>query len=267
MAESENSMHDSLLSLFDLSGKAAVVTGVSRGLGVSFARGLAKAGCDLVIAARTLDDLDESARELRSYGNKVVAVQADVRKPEDADAMIAKTVSEFGKIDILVNNAGISAVADAETMTPDQWQSVIDTNLTGLFFCAQAAGQRMLAQGSGKIINIASMYGIGAASYVNQASYVASKSAVLGLTRELAIEWAPRGLQVIALVPGFFRSKQTIWAFEDNRELGQKLLAKVPMGRLGKLEELEGTIVYMASSAADYMNGQAVILDGGFLAW
>ncbi len=181
--------------------------------------------------------------------------------------MIARTVSEFGRIDILVNNAGISAVADAESMTRDEWQSVIDTNLTGLFFCAQSAGRQMLKQGFGKIINIASMYGISAASYVNQVSYVASKSGVLGLTRELAAEWAPRGLQVIALVPGFFRSAQTIWAFEDNQELGRKLLAKVPMGRLGKLEELEGTIVYMASSAADYMNGQAVILDGGFLAW
>ncbi len=106
-----------------------------------------------------------------------------------------------------------------------------------------------------------------AASYVSQVSYVASKSAVLGLTRELAVEWAPRGLNVIALAPGFFRSDQTIWAFEENKELGQKLLAKVPMGRLGKLEELEGTIVYLASSAADYMNGQALILDGGFLSW
>ncbi len=260
-------MHNSLLSMFDLSGKAAVVTGVSRGLGVSFARGLAKAGCDLVIAARTAADLEDSARELREYGRKVVTFEADITKPEDAGAMIAKSVSEFGKVDILVNNAGISAVADAETMTREQWQSVIDTNLTGLFFCAQAAGRRMLAQGSGKIINIASMYAVSAASYVNQASYVASKSAVLGLTRELAIEWGPRGLQVIALVPGFFRSKQTIWAFEGNKELGEKLLAKVPMARLGKLEELEGTIVYMASSAADYMNGQPVVLDGGFLAW
>jgi NAD(P)-dependent dehydrogenase (short-subunit alcohol dehydrogenase family) len=166
-----------------------------------------------------------------------------------------------------VNNAGISAVAGAEDLTREQWQSVIDTNLTGLFLCAQSCGRVMLKQGSGRIVNIASMYGISAASYVSQASYVASKSAVLGLTRELAIEWGPRGLQVVALVPGFFRSAQTVWAFENNKELGQKLLAKVPMGRMGKLEELEGTIVYLGSSAADYMNGQSVILDGGFLAW
>jgi gluconate 5-dehydrogenase len=123
----------------------------------------------------------------------------------------------------------------------------------------------MLDQGYGKIINIASMYGISGSSYVSQASYVASKSAVLGLTRELAVEWAPRGLHVTALAPGFFRSDQTIWAFEEDKELGKKLMAKIPMGRMGKLEELETTIVYLASSASDYMNGQPLILDGGFL--
>jgi NAD(P)-dependent dehydrogenase (short-subunit alcohol dehydrogenase family) len=111
------------------------------------------------------------------------------------------------------------------------------------------------------------MYGISASSYVSQASYVTSKAGVLGLTRELAVEWAPRGLQVVALAPGFFRSDQTIWAFEQNQELGKRLLAKVPMGRMGKLEELEGTIVYLASQASDYMTGQALILDGGFLSW
>jgi len=181
--------------------------------------------------------------------------------------MVQRSVTEFGKVDILVNNAGISALADAEAMTREQWQSVIDTNLTALFFCAQSAARQMLRQGSGKIINIASMYGISASSYVSQASYVTSKAGVLGLTRELAVEWAPRGVQVVALAPGFFRSDQTSWAFEQNKELGAKLLAKVPMGRMGKLEELEGTIVYLASPASDYMTGQALILDGGFLSW
>ena len=147
-----------------------------------------------------------------------------------------------------VNNAGISAVAEAETMSSVQWQSVIDTNLTGLFYCAQSAARPMLRAGSGKIINIASMYGISASSCISQASYVASKAGVLGLTRELAVEWAPRGLNVVALAPGFFRSDQTVWAFEEDKELGKKLLAKVPMARMGKLEELEVTIVYLASA-------------------
>ncbi|MCP5118311.1 MAG: SDR family oxidoreductase [bacterium] len=260
-------MHSSLVSMFDLTGKTAIVTGASRGLGVSFARGLAKAGCNLIITARNIDNLRDVVTDLEQYGGRVVPVQADVCRAADVENMVARTVEQFGQLDLLVNNAGISAVADAERMTEDQWQSVIDTNLTGLFRCAQMAGRQMLEQGHGRIVNIASMYSISGASYVPQVSYVASKSAVLGLTRELAVEWAPRGLQVTAIVPGFYRSDQTIWAFEEDKELGAKLLAKVPMGRLGALEELEGTIVYMASSAADYMNGQAVILDGGFLSW
>ena len=260
-------MHSSLLEMFDLTGHVAVVTGASRGLGVSFARGLAKAGCDLVIAARDVEQLKDVAADLAQFGRRVVPVEADIRQRADVEATMARTVEEFGKIDVLVNNAGISAVADAEAMTDDEWQSVIDTNLTGLFTCAQQAARRMLSQGRGKIINIASMYGISASSYVSQVSYVASKAGVLGLTRELAVEWAPKGLHVVALAPGFFRSDQTVWAFEENKELGEKLLAKVPMGRMGKLEELEGTIVYLASDASGYMNGQALVLDGGFLSW
>ena len=253
--------------MFDLTGRVAVVTGASRGLGVSFARGLAKAGCDVAIAARDLAQLREVAGELEQHGRCVLPIETDICRHQDVEAMVARTVDEFGKIDILVNNAGISAVADAETMTEAQWRSVIDTNLTGLFTCAQQAARHMLQQGHGKIINIASMYGISASSYVSQASYVTSKAGVLGLTRELAVEWAPRGLHVVALAPGFFRSDQTVWAFEENKELGEKLLAKVPMGRMGKLEELEGTIVYLASEASGYMNGQALVLDGGFLSW
>lgn len=260
-------MHSSLQEMFDLTGQVAVVTGASRGLGVSFARGLAKAGCDLTIAARNVAQLRDVAAELEQYGRRVVPVETDICRREDVEAMMARTVDEFGKVDVLVNNAGISAVADAETMTDTQWQSVIDTNLTGLFTCAQQAARHMLPQGRGKIINIASMYGISASSYVSQASYVASKAGVLGVTRELAVEWAPKGLHVVALAPGFFRSDQTVWAFEENKELGEKLLAKVPMGRMGKLEELEGTIVYLASDASGYMNGQALVLDGGFLSW
>ena len=260
-------MDESLLSMFDLSGKTAVVTGVSRGLGVSFARGLAKAGCDLVIAARSLEKLKDVGRELERYGARVLCLKVDVTVVADVEEMVDRAIAEYARIDILVNNAGISAIADAERMSEDEWTSVMDTNVKGCFICAQCAGRHMLEQGRGKTINIASMYGISASSCVNQVSYVASKSAVLGLTRELAVEWAPRGLNVVALAPGFFRSDQTIWAFEEDPELGKKLLAKIPMGRMGKLEELEAAIVYLASSASDYMNGQALILDGGFLSW
>ena len=253
--------------MFALTGRVAVVTGASRGLGVSCSRGLAKAVCDVAIAARDLAQLTDVADELEQHGRRVLPIETDICRHQDVETMVAQTVEEFGKIDILVNNAGISAVADAESMTEAQWRSVIDTNLTGLFTCAQQAARHMLPRGQGKIINIASMYGISASSYVSQVSYVTSKAGVLGLTRELAVEWAPRGLHVVALAPGFFRSDQTVWAFEENKELGEKLLAKVPMGRMGKLEELEGTIVYLASEASGYMNGQALVLDGGFLSW
>jgi len=259
-------MDQTLLSVFDLTGKTAIVTGTSRGLGVAFARGLAKAGCDLAISARTVDDLRQVAGELETLGHKVVPIRADISKAADVEALIRETLRALGHIDVLVNNAGTTEVVDAENMTLEQWQRVIDTNLTGVFLCAQCVGREMLKQGHGKIINIASMYGISAASYIPLASYVASKSGVLGLTRQLAVEWAPRGLQVVALAPGFCASEQTKWAFRPGNELGAKLLAKVPMGRMGKLEELEGTIVYLASPASDYVNGQALIMDGGFLA-
>ena len=260
-------MDESLREMFDLSGKVAIVTGVSRGLGVSFSRGLAKAGCDLVIAARSFADLEKVGLTLQKYGGQVVPIEVDVTRVSDVRSMMNKTIDAYGRLDILVNNAGVSAVADAERMSEEQWTSVMDTNVKGCFLCAQEAGRHMLSQGYGKIINIASMYGISASSCVNQVSYVTSKSAVLGLTRELAVEWAPRGLNVVALAPGFYESEQTVWAFKENPELGEKLLAKVPMGRMGKLEELEATIVYLACPASDYMNGQALIIDGGFLAW
>lgn len=227
---------------------------------------LPRGGSHLTLAARNYPQLEEVASDLRQYGGQVLAVESDISNPEAVRNMVEQTVSEFGRLDVLVNNAGISAVADAEVMTREEWQAVFDTNVSGLFFCAQEAARRMLPQKSGKIINIASIYGISASSYVSQASYVASKAAVLGLTRELAVEWAPKGLHVVALAPGFFRSDQTIWAFEQNRELGEKLLAKVPMGRMGKFDELEGSIVYLASAASDYMNGQTLVIDGGFLA-
>ena len=256
-----------MMDMYDLTGKTAVVTGGSQGLGESFARGLAKAGCNLVLTARTLSKLEKVAGEMIHYGIEALPVQMDVNKREDIEAMVKIATKKFGKIDILVNNAGISAVSEAEDMTDEQFQSVIQTNIGGVFLCSQIVGREMLKQGHGKIINIASMYSFVGASYVPQVSYTTSKAGVLGMTREMAVEWAPKGVQVMALAPGFFRSDQTIWAFEQNKELGEKLLARVPMGRMGRLEELEGTIVFLASAASGYMAGQTLTLDGGFLSW
>jgi len=260
-------VEESIVQMYDLTGKVAIVTGASQGLGVSFARGLTKAGANIVLTARNFNKLQKVAEDLSQYSHQIIPIRADITKPKDVENLMKETVANFGNIDILVNNAGIATVEKAEDMSLREWQQVIDTNITGIFLCAQVAGCQMLRQGYGKIINIASQYGFVGASYVPQVSYVASKSAVLGLTRELAVEWAPRGLHVVALAPGFFRSAQTIWAFEEDKELGKKLLARIPMGRMGKLEELEATIVFLASAASGYMNGQALILDGGFLSW
>jgi NAD(P)-dependent dehydrogenase (short-subunit alcohol dehydrogenase family) len=220
-----------------------------------------------VLTARTLSKLEKVAGEMIHYGVEALPVQMDVNKREDIENMVKIATKKFGKIDILVNNAGISAVNEAEDMTDEQFQSVIQTNIGGVFLCSQIVGREMLKQGHGKIINIASMYSFVGASYVPQVSYTTSKAGVLGMTREMAVEWAPKGVQVMALAPGFFRSDQTIWAFEQNKELGEKLLARVPMGRMGRLEELEGTIVFLASEASGYMAGQTLTLDGGFLSW
>ena len=260
-------MHKSMMAMYDLTGKTAIVTGGSQGLGESFARGLAKAGCNLVLTARTFSKLEKVAAEMVHYGIEALPVEMDVNKRGDIEAMLSKTLDTFGQVDILVNNAGISAVNQAEEMSDEEFQSVIQTNLGGVFLCSQIVGRQMLKQKKGRIINIASMYSFVGASYVPQVSYTTSKAGVLGLTREMAVEWAPKGVQVMGLAPGFFRSDQTIWAFEQNKELGEKLLARVPMGRMGRLEELEGTIVYLASDAAGYMTGQTLTLDGGFLSW
>ena len=253
--------------MFDLTGKVAIITGASQGLGVSYARGLAKAGCDLVITARNTEKLQKVAAEVQQFGHRVVPIRMDVTVPKEVEEAVQQSLREFGHIDVLVNNAGISAVHEAETMSEHDWRSVIDTNLSGVFLCAQKVGKVMIDQKYGKIINIASMYAFVGSSYVPQISYAASKAAVLGLTKELAVEWGPKAIQVMALAPGFFLSDQTIWAFQNDKELGEKLLRKVPMGRMGKLEELEGTIVYLASAASNYLHGQALILDGGFLSW
>jgi NAD(P)-dependent dehydrogenase (short-subunit alcohol dehydrogenase family) len=260
-------MDESLLSMFDLTGKVAIITGASQGLGVSYARGLAKAGCDLMLTARNVENLQKVSKEIEQFGHRVLYTRMDVTVAKDVENAVAQTVRDFGRIDVLVNNAGIAAVSEAENMSEKDWHRVIDTNLSGVFLCAQNVGRVMIGQKHGKIINIASMYAFVGSSYVPQASYVASKAAVLGLTQELAVEWGPKGLQVMALAPGFFLSDQTVWAFQNNKELGEKLLHKVPMGRMGKLEELEGTIVYLASAASNYLHGQALVLDGGFLSW
>ena len=250
--------------LFSLDGQVAVVTGASSGLGDRFARVLHDAGATVVLAARRRDRLDVLAAEL---GDRVVAVTCDVAVDADRrhlDEVAADAAG--GRIDVLVNNAGISNVLPAEDEPLDGWQQVLDVNLTGLFGLTQLVGRRMLEQGSGSIVNIASILGMVASSPINQASYAASKGAVVNLTRELACQWARRGVRVNAIAPGWFPSELTQDdMFGDERSMGF-LRRNCPMGRGGEVDELDGVLLFLASSASTYVTGTTIPVDGGWTA-
>ncbi|MBV9216796.1 MAG: glucose 1-dehydrogenase [Acidobacteria bacterium] len=255
-------MTGAIKELFDLTGRVAVVTGGSRGIGKEMAEGLAEAGAKLVLCARRAEWLDETVAEFAVRGFEVLGVLADVSKPDDATRAIAEAVSAFGGVDILVNNAGVSWGARPEEMTLDQWRKVIDVNLTGCFLMAQAAAKQMLTLGKGVIINIASVSGMtSSANGPFYAGYVASKAGLIGLTRELAASWGRSGIRVNAIAPGFFHSRladAVIDIYENQIEEHN------PIPRVGREGELKGTAVFLASDASSYMTGQVVVVDGGF---
>lgn len=254
-------MSKTVKELFDLTGKTAVVTGGSRGIGKEMAEGLAEAGANLMLCARREDWLTETVKEFREKGFHVHAKIADVSKHEDVTALIEETVKQFGKIDVLVNNAGISWGAMPEEMEAAQWQKVLDVNLTGCFLTAQAAGREMLKNNSGSIINIASIAGItSSANGPFYAGYAAAKAGLLGLTRELAASWGRKGIRVNVVSPGFFRSRladKVIDIYE------RSIQENNPIPRIGAEGELKGTIVFLASDASSYITGQNIIVDGG----
>ena len=247
--------------LFDLTGKTAIVTGGSRGIGVEMAEGLAEAGANLMLCARKAELLDESVKAFAANGFNVAGKVCDVSKPNDVNAVVAATVEQFGAVDILVNNAGISWGAMPEDMPIERWQQVIDVNLTGCFLFAQAVGREMLKQSSGSIINIASIAGLtSSANGPFYAGYVASKAGLIGLTRELAASWGRKGIRVNAIAPGFFHSKladAVIDIFE--RSIQENNI--IP--RVGAEGELKGITVFLASDASSYITGQTIAVDGG----
>ena len=247
--------------LFDLSGKTAIVTGGSRGIGKEMAEGLAEAGANLMLCARRAEWLDETLSEFRSKGFRVEGKTGDVSKTEDVQAIVDETVKTFGKVDILINNAGISWGAMPEEMPLAQWQKVIDVNLTGCFLFAQAVGREMLKNNSGSIINIASIAGLSSsANGPFYAGYVASKAGLIGLTRELAASWGRRGIRVNAIAPGFFHSRLAD-AVIDIYERSIQENNVIP--RIGEEGELKGAAVFLASDASSYITGQTIIVDGG----
>ncbi|MEJ7622361.1 MAG: glucose 1-dehydrogenase [Pyrinomonadaceae bacterium] len=250
-----------VMELFDLTGKTAIVTGGSRGIGREMAEGLAEAGANLMLCARRAEWLEETVADFKKAGHSVVGATCDVSASDEVSSIVDKTVEKFGSVDILVNNAGISWGAMPEDMTLEQWQRVIDVNLTGCFLFAQAAGRQMLKRGSGSIINIASIAGLtSSANGPFYAGYAASKAGLIGLTRELAASWGRRGVRVNAIAPGFFHSRLADAAI-DIYERSIQENNVIP--RIGKEGELKGVAVFLASEASSYITGQTIAVDGG----
>jgi len=247
--------------LFDLTGKTAIVTGGSRGIGKEMAEGLAEAGASLMLCARRQEWLDETVNEFSERGLKVAGKLCDVSKPEEVQAVVDETMSGFGAIDILVNNAGISWGSMPEDMPLEKWQKVLDVNLTGCFVFAQLAAREMLKKNSGSIINIASISGItSSANGPFYAGYVASKAGLIGLTRELAASWGRRGIRVNAIAPGFFHSRLADSVIDIYERAIQE---NNVIPRVGNEGELKGIAVFLASDASSYITGQTIAVDGG----
>ncbi|MDX8149566.1 glucose 1-dehydrogenase [Lentzea sp. BCCO 10_0061] len=246
-----------ILDKFRLDGKVAIVTGASSGLGVAFAKGLAEAGADVVLAARRADKLKDTAALVEATGRRALVVQADVSQPDDCRE-VARQAAEFGTVAVLVNNAGVASAVPASRETPEQFLSVMDVNLNGAYWMAQAAAAVMTSGGS--IINISSVLGL-VTGGIPQAAYSASKAGLLGLTRDLAQQWTGRkGIRVNAICPGFFASEMT-----DQYPPGylEKIQATLPSGRIGDPEELASAVVFLASPAGGYVTGETLVVDGG----
>ena len=248
----------SVLDSFRLDDRVAIVTGASSGLGVSFATGFAEAGADLVLGARRVEKLTHTASLVEQAGRRVCTRRTDVADPEQCQQLVDAAMAEFGRVDVLINNAGVGTAVPATRETAQEFRSVVEVNLNGSYWMAQACG-RVMQPGS-SIINIASILGLTTAG-LPQAAYSASKAAVVGLTRDLAQQWSGRkGIRVNALAPGFFASEMT-----DELKPGylDSLMPRIVMGRLGDAAELAATAVWLASAAGGYVTGQTIVVDGG----
>ncbi|TDF96154.1 2-dehydro-3-deoxy-D-gluconate 5-dehydrogenase KduD [Paenibacillus piri] len=249
------------MSFFDLTGKAAVVTGGAVGLGGGISLGLAKAGADIVVVTSN-DRNRETQNQIEAMGRKVHTVVANLSDEQELPRVVSEALSAFGKIDILVNNAGIIRRTPAAEHSAQDWHDVINLNMNAVFFLCQLVGREMIKQGSGKIINVASMLSFQGG--INVPGYTASKHAVAGITKALANEWASKGVQVNAIAPGYMATDNTT-ALRADPERSVQILQRIPAGRWGTTEDLQGPAVFLASSASDYMNGHVLCVDGGWM--
>ncbi len=248
-------------NLFDLSGKVAIVTGTSRGLGQYFARALAKAGADLVITSRDLTRLTKFKQEIESLGRKALPVKVDVCRQSDIENMVSSAIKEYGRIDILVNNAGLNIRKPTIDVTEQDWDTVLDTNLKGSFFCAQAVAKEMVKQKYGRIINIGSCTCVFGMEGI--AAYTAGRGGVLAMTRGLAAEWGKYGITVNVLAPGWFKTALNEVLYQ-NKEWVNYITSRIPLRRPGQPHHLDGAVVFLASDASAYISGQIILVDGGF---
>ena len=246
---------------FDLSGRVAVVTGANTGIGQGIALALANAGADVALVGRT--PATETADKVRALGRRAEIVSADLSTIEPVDRVVDETVDKLGRLDILINNAGIIRRADAVEFTEEDWDAVVDTNLKSVFFLCQAAAKRMIPQGSGKIINIASMLTFQGG--IRVPSYTASKSGIGGLTKLLANEWAAKGITVNAIAPGYIATNNTA-ALQADEARNRQIMDRIPAARWGDPSDLGGAAVFLASDAARYVQGHILAVDGGWLA-
>ena len=253
------------MKMFDLTGKTAVVTGGGTGLGEAAARALAEAGASLVLCGRRLDHLEKVASEIQSAGGRALPIVTDVARREDVEAMASEALKAFGKVDILVNNAGINIVKPFLKLTEEEWDAVLNTNLKGCFYCCQALGKGMVEQRSGSIINMVSVFGL--RGFMNLSPYIASKGAIVQLTKALAVEWARHNVRVNAIAPSYIKTEMTKRDIESDEKVLQFNLSKIPMRRGGEPEELAGIVVFLASEASSFVTGETIAVDGGWLAW
>ena len=253
-----------ILNKFKLENKTAIVTGAARGLGKAMAKGLAEAGANIVIPDINYKGAEETAAEIAELGIETLPLETDVTDEDAVAEMVKETQKRFDNIDILVNNAGIVVHEPAEEMSKKDWEEVIDVNLTGVFLCSKAAANNMKENDGGSIINIASMSGYIVNYPQPQISYNTSKAGVIQMTKSQAAEWAEYNIRANAIAPGYMKTDMTKEYVDNNPDVKEHWIDPIPMKRMGKPEELKGTVVYLASESSSYMTGHTLVIDGGY---